>query len=211
MNEEGKLSSVEEIPEIETHPFPPFLPPSAKVLIMGTFPPQPKRWSMDFYYPNRSNDFWFMMGLIFFGCKDTFYDRENRQFRLNEIKLFLTEKGIALSDTGYKIRRLQGNASDKFLEIIEPVRLESLLDKTPLCRTLATTGQKAAETLARVTHTEVPGMGEHIFTPADDTSLPARLRDLEIWRMPSTSRAYPAPLENKAKYYSHLFESAGII
>ena len=39
---------------LETHPFPPYLPPSAKVLIMGTFPPQPHRWAMEFYYPNRT-------------------------------------------------------------------------------------------------------------------------------------------------------------
>ncbi|MDE6086436.1 MAG: uracil-DNA glycosylase family protein, partial [Muribaculaceae bacterium] len=63
-----------EQPELETHPWPPFIPDHAKILIMGTFPPQPKRWSMDFYYPNRTNDFWFMMGLIFMDDKDALYD-----------------------------------------------------------------------------------------------------------------------------------------
>ena len=56
--------------EIENHPFPPFIPEGAKILIMGTFPPQPKRWNMNFYYPNRTNDFWKIMGLIFLGNKD---------------------------------------------------------------------------------------------------------------------------------------------
>ena len=77
------------VPEIEIHPFPPFTPPNARVLIMGTFPPQPKRWAMDFYYPNRTNDFWFMMGIIFRGDRDAFYDRETRSFRLEEIKALL--------------------------------------------------------------------------------------------------------------------------
>lgn len=45
----------------ETHPWPPFIPPHAKILIMGTFPPAPNRWSMDFYYPNCQNDFWRIM------------------------------------------------------------------------------------------------------------------------------------------------------
>ena len=35
-------------------------------------------------------------------------------------------------------------------------------------------------------------------------------RNLDIWRMPSTSRAYPLPLENKAAYYATLFNAAGI-
>ena len=50
--------------EIERHPFPPFVPRNAKVLILGTFPPKPVRWSMEFYYPNKTNDFWRIMGLI---------------------------------------------------------------------------------------------------------------------------------------------------
>lgn len=187
--------------EIETHPWQPFVPDGAKVLIMGTFPPGSHRWSMDFFYPNRTNDFWFMMGLVFFGDKDALYDREARTFRLDEIKKLLTDKGIAMGDTGYRVRRLKGNASDKFLEIVEPVHLDELLGRMPLCRHIATTGEKAAGVLASLTSTEVPKMGEHVTT-ADG---------LTIWRMPSTSRAYPLALEKKAEYYRRLFEAAGII
>lgn len=187
--------------EIETHPWQPFVPDGARVLIMGTFPPGSHRWSMDFFYPNRTNDFWFMMGLLFFGDKDALYDREARTFRLDEIKKLLTDKGIAMGDTGYRVRRLKGNASDKFLEIVEPVHLDELLGRMPLCRHIATTGEKAAGVLASLTSTEVPKMGEHVTT-ADG---------LTIWRMPSTSRAYPLALEKKAEYYRLLFEAAGII
>ena len=187
--------------EIETHPWEPFVPGGAKVLFMGTFPPGSHRWSMDFFYPNRTNDFWFMMGLLFFGDKDALYDREARTFRLDEIKKLLTDKGIAMGDTGYRVRRLKGNASDKFLEIVEPVHLDELLGRMPSCRHIATTGEKAAGVLASLTSTEVPKMGEHVTT-ADG---------LTIWRMPSTSRAYPLALEKKAEYYRRLFEAAGII
>ena len=187
--------------EIETHPWQPFVPDGAKVLIMGTFPPGSHRWSMDFFYPNRTNDFWFMMGLLFFGDKDALYDREARTFRLDEIKKLLTDKGIAMGDTGYRVRRLKGNASDEFLEIVEPVHLDELLGRMPSCRHIATTGEKAAGVLASLTSTEVPKMGEHVTT-ADG---------LTIWRMPSTSRAYPLALEKKAEYYRRLFEAAGII
>ena len=57
-------------PELEVHPWEPFIPEEAKVLIMGTFPPQAKRWSMDFYYPNRTNDLCKICGRIFLGDKD---------------------------------------------------------------------------------------------------------------------------------------------
>lgn len=186
--------------EIETHPWQPFVPDGAKVLIMGTFPPGSHRWSMDFFYPNRTNDFWFMMGLLFFGDKDALYDREASTFRLDEIKKLLTDKGIAMSDTGHKVRRLKGNASDKFLEIVEPVNFAALRARMPLCTDVATTGEKATNVLASLTGTEVPGMGESVTTSDG----------LRLWRMPSTSRAYPLALEKKAAYYRRLFQSAAI-
>ena len=37
------------------------------------------------------------------------------------------------------------------------------------------------------------------------------IHSLDIWRMPSTSRAYPLPLAAKAEHYATLFRSAGII
>lgn len=186
---------------IETHPWAPFMPPGSKVLVMGTFPPGPHRWSMDFYYPNRTNDFWFMMGLIFYGDKDALYDRAARSFRLDMIKALLSEKGIALNDTARKVRRLKGNASDKYLEILEPVPLYELLAQMPECHTVATTGEKAAGVVASITGTELPRMGEHVSS-ADG---------LDIWRMPSTSRAYPLPLAEKAAYYRRLFEAADVL
>lgn len=41
--------------EIEIHPLEPFLPAKSKLLMLGSFPPQKKRWSMEFYYPNLIN------------------------------------------------------------------------------------------------------------------------------------------------------------
>lgn len=168
---------------------------------MGTFPPGRHRWSMDFYYPNPTNDFWFMMGLLFFNDRQALYDKERRTFRLPLIKALLDEKGIALNDTARQVRRLKGNASDKYLDILEPVDLSSLLSQMPGCRIVATTGEKAASVLAAQTATSVPRMGEFAVTSDG----------LQLWRMPSTSRAYPMKLEDKAAYYRRLFEAAGIM
>lgn len=186
---------------VETHPWEPFIPDNARILIMGTFPPAAKRWSMDFYYPNRTNDFWYMMGLIFMGDRMALVDKSSKSFKLDEIKKLLSKHGIAMNDTGRKIRRLQNNASDKFLEIIEPVPLFDLLTKMPECKTIATTGEKAANVIAELTGTEAPKMGAMV--QATD--------GIDIWRMPSTSRAYPLPLEKKAAYYETMFRHSGII
>ena len=189
---------------IETHPFPPYIPDHAKLLIMGTFPPGPHRWAMDFYYPNPTNDFWKMMGLIFYNDAGRLYDRTTRQYDLSEIKSLLDRTGIALNDTGYRIRRLKGNASDKFLEIIEQRQLKSLLDLMPECLAVASTGEKAAEVIAQQTSTAAPKTGGMTETIYDG-------RKLMIFRMPSTSRAYPLALEKKADAYASMFRQAGIL
>ena len=156
---------------------------------------------MDFFYPNPTNDFWRIMGLLYFGDKNALYDAASRRFRLEDIKQLLSEHGIALGDTGYMIRRLKGNASDKFLEIIEPIDRRGILADMPSCHNIATTGEKAAGVVAQLTDTELPKMGEHVLS-ADG---------LAIWRMPSTSRAYPLALEKKAEYYRALLTSCGAI
>ena len=66
--------------EVEQHPLTPFLPGNARLLMLGSFPPQRKRWSMDFYYPNWNNDMWRITGLIFFGDKTHFVDANRKAF-----------------------------------------------------------------------------------------------------------------------------------
>ncbi|MDE7411775.1 MAG: uracil-DNA glycosylase family protein [Paramuribaculum sp.] len=186
--------------KIETHPWEPYIPPTPRILIMGTFPPKPARWSMDFYYPNKINDFWRIMGLIFFNDK-TYLLNPDGNFNLDAIKKLLNDKGIAMNDTGKKIRRLKDNASDKYLEIIHETNLMSLLKKMPDCHVIASTGEKAASIIASQTDTAMPKMGEMVISDSG----------LEIWRMPSTSRAYPLALEKKAEYYHRMFQHSGII
>ena len=112
--------------EIEKHPLEPFLPPKAKLLMLGSFPPQRKRWSMDFYYPNLNNDMWRIVGLLFFGDKDHFLNDTRKAFCREQIIDFLNEKGIALFDTASSIRRLQDNASDGHCRITPPTsRMQS--------------------------------------------------------------------------------------
>lgn len=191
----------EATPQLESHPFEPFIPSNARVLIMGTFPPQQHRWSMPFYYPNPINDFWRVMGLIFGSDASMLLNDDGRTFNLPRIIDLCERQGIALNDTGREVRRLRDNASDKFLEIVTPVPLNDLLKQMPLCQALATTGQKAAEVLASITDTVVPAMGQSVPWTAPDG------RQMAIWRLPSTSRAYPMRLGDKAEYYQRLFDS----
>ena len=161
---------------VEYHPLRPFLPENAKVLFLGSFPPQRKRWCMDFYYPNFINDHWRIEGQIFL-------------------------KGLAFFDTSTAIRRLQDNASDKFLEVVEPTDIPALLRQLPHLRAIVTTGEKATETICTsLGIPTIPKVNTFVTTP-----LAIRRgvggEALLLYRLPSSSRAYPLSFDKKVEAY----------
>ena len=229
----------------ERHPFEPFLPGNARILFLGSFPPQPHRWCMPFYYPNWINDFWRIMGLIHFGDKNHFCILTGKRFNEDAIRAFSTDAGLAFYDTACEVRRLKDNASDAFLEVVTATDIPALLARIPLCNNLVATGQKATEVIAATFHCPIPPVGWYIDVtlpeppdqvgcdaatvmpgggdaaatvvpngagtaaiPNTATVVPGAVRasrHIRFWRMPSTSRAYPLPLEKKAEAYRRLF------
>lgn len=192
-------------PTHETHPLRPFLPKGARLLMCGTFPPQKHRWSMNFYYPNFINDMWRIFGIIYFGDKDALVKAGEKTFNLPLLKQTLSIHGIALSDTGREVVRTAGNASDKFLDIRRQIDLPAILAEIPDCVAVATTGEKAAGVIAKMTSTPLPAIGEYAECELRDSA--GLLRRFSHWRMPSSSRAYPMPLAQKAEFYDRMILS----
>ena len=199
--------------EIERHPLQPFLPANAQILMLGSFPPPKERWCMDFFYPNPQNDMWRIMGQIFFGDKTHFEGQRDdvqctksgrKVFNREEIVAFCEAKGIAIFDTAQAVIRLQGNAADEHLEIVEQTDIAALLQQIPSCHTLCCTGGKAAQTLADTLHCAIPKVGEYIETHFAG-------RTIHFWRMPSSSRAYPLSLDKKAAAYRRMFEATKLL
>ena len=192
--------------EIETHPFEPWLPSNAKLLMLGTFPPAPKRWAMEWYYPNYTNDMWRIFGLAFFEDKMHFIDEANKTYKLQELKQFLKEKGVAIFDTALRIRRTTGTASDKDLEIVEPADLDKMLRSLPECKSILAAGQLA--TKVGTEHSKIDArkmkMGEYRTFSFEG-------RTLKLYREPSSSRAYPMRVEEKATYYKQMFKETHIL
>jgi len=187
----------------ENHPLPPFLPEGAKMLMLGSFPPPKERWKMDFFYPNFQNDMWRIFGWVFFDDVNYFLTGDRKSFKEAAIRAFLTEKRIALWDTAMVVKRQKGNASDKFLEILQPIDLEEVLSRITDCQAIVVTGQKAMDTLITIVQASEPGVGRFEETTFIN-------RKLKIYRMPSSSRAYPKPLAEKAAVYKKMFEELGI-
>ena len=197
----GESAAQEALQPVERHPFEPFLPQGCRLLMLGSFPPAPKRWAMKFYYPNFTNDMWRIFGLCFFADKMHFVDEANRTFRLDDIVPFLVSTGIGMYDTACAVRRLKNTASDKDLEVVEPTDLMAMVRSLPRLTDIVTTGQKATDVLCSCFRIESqPSVGASVEFAFEG-------RTLRLWRMPSSSRAYPIRTERKAEYYDVMFRT----
>ena len=190
-----------EIPS-EKHPLQPFLPANARLLMLGSFPPKRERWSMEFFYPNWINDMWRIVGLLFYDNKHHFEVMGEKRFDCEKIVAFCREKGIALYDTASEVRRLKDNASDKYLEVVTSTDVPALLRQLPHCSTIVTTGEKATDTLCALLHVPRPAVGAYSDGECEG-------RKVRLFRMPSSSRAYPMSIDQKSNVYRILFEYLG--
>lgn len=188
---------------VERHPLAPFLPADACMLMSGSFPPPKARWCMDFYYPNRQNDMWRIWGYLIYGDKTALLLPDGKTFDKEKIVEMCNQVGLALTDTGEEVVRAKGNASDAHLNIVKPRDFGELLAQIPLCHDIVLTGEKAVETLAATAGFKNIAVGEYVETDYFG-------RDIRVWRMPSSSRAYPRPIEWKAAYYKRVLDAVGI-
>ncbi|WP_372830247.1 DNA glycosylase [Psychrobacter maritimus] len=203
--------------EVETHPFGPVLPPDATVMMMGTFPPTADKWAMRFHYPNFYNDMWRIYGSVFFDDVDYFRVGDEKRFDPERIRAFMFERGIASCPTVTQAIRETGNASDKNLTVVTPVNLDSILPQVPKVETLFTTGGKATEVLLNLlaeppAKSKYPKTNQSMDYPYEwqsGNNKKADVNNLTLYRLPSTSRAYPLALDKKVAAYKDFFKKIG--
>ena len=203
---------------IETHPFGPVLPPDATVMMMGSFPPTADKWAMRFHYPNFQNDMWRIYGRVFFDDADYFRVEDEKRFDPERIRAFMFERGIASCPTVVQAIRETGNASDKDLTVVTTVDLDTILPQVPKVQALFTTGGKATEVLLNLLNEPIakskhPKTNQSIDYPykwQDNNSHPkTEVNELTLYRLPSTSRAYPLALDKKVAAYKEFFKKIG--
>ena len=114
------------------------------------------------------------------------------------IERMLKDLGIGIYDTAIVVRRTRNTASDKDLEVIKNTDFDGLLRMAPLCKYLVTTGEKATNIITSHFSIEKPKLGNHVDFIFEG-------RNISLYRMPSSSRAYPMKIEDKAAFYKKLF------
>lgn len=189
--------------DVEYHPLKPFIFSDTRILFLGSFPPQRKRWCMDFFYPNFINDHWRIQGIVFYDDIDYFVDKQRNIFKVNEIIEHCRQHKIGFYDTATAVRRLADNASDKFLEVVQPTDIKTLVKIAPDLKAIVTTGTKATETIVNsLSIPASPSVGEFVSIPI--------LPGVFLYRLPSSSRAYPLNVYKKAEAYKLMFQQLNI-
>ena len=183
---------------VEKHPWGLFVPENARVLMLGSFPPLRKRWCMDFYYPNINNDMWRIMGQIYYGNKDEFIVPGEKRFDKEKIVAFLREEGIALGDVATAVVRENGDSSDLHLKVVETIDLEQVLASAPHLDTIVVTGEKACIALCE-------SLGAGKLKAGQSAEVQVAGRKVVLWRLVSSSRAYPLAFDKKVEIYRRVY------
>ena len=142
------------MPEIIRHPYEPFLPEYATLLLIGSFPPLslvenlatgPK--DLPFYYGSSRNQMWRIFEQLFqtsllFNRADGTRDKDRS---LAAIQKTLREHNIAVCDIIKSCRRSRADSGDQHLMLIEAWNIPAFLRERPSIRKLFFTGGKAEE------------------------------------------------------------------
>ena len=89
---------------LETHPFPPFVPPQTRYLLLGSFTGKPTP-GYDWYYCTKTNQFWPILEAVY---HTPLLTKSAKQ------RLF-TRLRLAVTDIIYKCQRKKGNSLDSNL------------------------------------------------------------------------------------------------
>ena len=84
--------------------------------------------------------------------------------------------------------------------MVQATDVAALIKQLPECRAIVTTGQKATDVIVGQFGCSEPAVGSCV-------EINIAGRELEFWRMPSSSRAYPLKLERKAEAYRTMFDA----
>jgi len=142
------------MPDILFHPYEPFLPENAALLMVGSFPPLslvekrafgPK--DLSFYYGSSRNQMWRIFERLFQTPLLSDYADETRDKTrsLKAIQKSLNEHHIAVCDIIKTCRRSQADSGDQHLVILEAWNIPAFLKKRPSIQKIFFTGGKAEE------------------------------------------------------------------
>lgn len=123
--------------------------PKMKALIIGSFPPPRKKWSMEFFYPNKQNNFWPVLAGVA-GIELKSFEGTSA---VEERKVIMEKLNIGIEDMGKTILRKNDSALDANIRITSNYDILGILSRYKNIKVFITAGfhddNSAYESLVR--------------------------------------------------------------
>ncbi|MFW6231103.1 MAG: uracil-DNA glycosylase family protein [Nanoarchaeota archaeon] len=177
---------------IESHPYPPFIPKHATVLILGSFPP--RRTYIDkegnqilsFFYQSKRNQLWKILEAIYGARLYHRIEDESIEENVERKKEFLAEHNIAIADIIKICRRKRpGSALDVDMEVLKLQPIDQLLRDNPSLQAVLCTSAYVYD-LMRKNFGDIGA---------------------DLIKLPSPSPRHILPFDEKARRYKEILET----
>lgn len=192
---------------IETHPDWYFDIPIMRTLILGSYPPHPKRYSYPFYYPHKRNHFWKILAdiaktpLVYFEGEQAVVERKNIMVKLN----------AGVENMGRVIEREGESALDTKIRIVEYNDILKIINEHKELETILLPGFHAPNSTTKsfinylikenIKHTK-----PDLFKPEEMFKIFLNNREIECVILNSTSPAFKRKHEGLIPQFSKYIE-----
>jgi len=122
------------------HPFPTFIKPSARTLVVGTFPTAKKNRTFNFYYASKTSKFWGLMEDVF----QKSFRHHSGIDAIQERRRFLETSKIGITDMHQSCYRKNDSSKDEDLYSVELTDIFKILDEYPCIDRLVFTSRTEA-------------------------------------------------------------------
>ncbi len=118
-----------------------------RFLILGSFPPHPKRRAYEFYYPNRRNRFWRILSEL--AKQELCSTKEHNDNAVQERYLIMKKLNTGVQNLGYEIQRKGHSALDRDIKIVKFHDVLSIINCHPELQRILLPGFSAPNSTAR--------------------------------------------------------------
>lgn len=197
--------------QFQTHPYPPFVPEDAEILLLGSAPPfrfcsrdidSLRRHDFDYYYGSSSNLFWEIMFAVFepknlAELAALRYSQRSTTSSIDSItsflQAFLSRHRLALADILKTFHRCGNSAADYHLKVVEYQDIVAILNEHHNLKAVCCTSRNRVfywlwEYLEQQDKLgNIEAIGEKIGFQLNDRLKPSAKRHIQVYVLPSPS------------------------
>lgn len=180
---------------IEHHPPWEYEIPGMRVMILGNFPPHPKRWDYEFFYPNKQNNFWKVLASL----NNSSLKSVEGKAAVIERRKIMRDLKVGIYNLACVVKRKNQSARDTDIDILEYIDIVSLIKKQKKLKKIILAGFAAKSSTARtflklLDEQKIAYDRPAVIKAGTEFKLKLKNRTIDCVILNSTSTAFPIKL-----------------